>query len=295
MTEVTPHSAEVDAHTGTSTTGHEWDGIKELNTPLPRWWLWTFYACIVWAIGYWIVYPAWPGLTGFTDGAFGWHARSAVMQDLDGLKQIRAPGAAKLQAASLADIEKNPELLGIARAMAAPVFANNCAPCHGAGAQGAKGYPNLNDDDWLWGGKLEDIQQTLQHGIRWDADKDTRLSAMPAFGKDGILKADEISATADYVRSLSGLPVAKGAALDKGAKIFAENCAACHGETGTGNQEMGAPNLTDKVWLYGSDKSVIVERINLGGGGIMPAWGAKLDPLTIKALTVYIHTLGGGK
>lgn len=295
MSEVTQHATDVDAHTGTATTGHEWDGIKELNTPLPRWWLWTFYATIVWAVGYWIVYPAWPGITGFTQGAFGWNARSAVVQDLDGLKAIRAPGAAKLQAASLADIEKNPELLGIARAMAAPAFANNCAPCHGAGAQGAKGYPNLNDDDWLWGGTLDDIQQTLQHGIRWDSDKDTRMSAMPSFGKDGILKPDEISATADYVRSLSGLPVEKGAPLEKGAKIFAENCAACHGEKGTGNAEMGAPNLTDKVWLYGSDKATIVERINQGGGGMMPAWSGKLDPLTIKALTVYVHSLGGGK
>ncbi len=121
------------------------------------------------------------------------------------------------------------------------------------------------------------------------------MSAMPSFGKDGILKPDEISATADYVRSLSGLPVEKGAPLEKGAKIFAENCAACHGEKGTGNAEMGAPNLTDKVWLYGSDKATIVERINQGGGGMMPAWSGKLDPLTIKALTVYVHSLGGGK
>jgi cytochrome c oxidase cbb3-type subunit 3 len=285
----------IDPHTGTSTTGHEWDGIQELNTPLPRWWLWTFYACIIWSLGYWVVYPAWPGITGWTNGAFGWNSRSAVVQDLDGLKQIRGPGAAKLAAASLADIEKNPELLAIARATAAPAFANNCAPCHGAGAQGAKGYPNLNDDDWVWGGKLDDIQTTLLHGARWDQDPQTRASAMPAFGKDGILKADEISITADFVRSLSGLPVDKAANLAKGKEIFAANCAVCHGDAGAGNPELGAPNLTDKVWLYGSDRATIMERITLGGGGVMPAWSGRLDETTIKALTVYVHSLGGGK
>lgn len=295
MTEDTIHHTETDTHTGTTTTGHDWDGIKELNTPLPRWWLWTFYACIVWAMGYWVVYPAWPGISGFTEGMFGWHSRTTILQDLEGLKQIRAPGNAKLTQASLAEIEKSPELLGIARATAAPIFANNCAPCHGAGAAGAKGYPNLNDDDWLWGGKLEDIQLTLQHGIRWDADKDTRVSAMPAFGKDGILKPEEISATADFVRTLSGLSADKPENVAKGKAVFAENCAACHGETGLGNQELGAPNLADKVWLYGSDKASIVNRINMGGGGVMPAWSEKFDATAIKALTVYVHSLGGGK
>ena len=285
----------VDAQTGTPTTGHEWDGIAELNTPLPRWWLWTFYLTIVWAIGYWVVYPAWPGLTGFTTGTFGWNSRTEVAEQLADLQKLRGPGAAKLAAARLEDIEKTPELLGIARATGAAAFANNCAPCHGAGAQGAKGYPNLNDDDWLWGGKLADIQTTITHGVRWDADKQTRSSAMPSFGKDGTLKADEIANVAQFVRSLSGLPNEGNADLVKGKKIFAENCAVCHMEDGKGNQELGAPNLTDKIWLYGSDTASIVNRINVGGGGVMPAWGDRLDATTIKALTVYVHSLGGGK
>ena len=285
----------VDARTGTPTTGHEWDGIAELNTPLPRWWLWTFYATIIWSIGYWIVYPAWPGLTGWTNGVFGWNSRTAVVEDLLELKKMRAAGEAKLSAAKLEDIEKNPELLSIARAQGAAAFANNCAPCHGAGAQGAVGYPNLNDDEWLWGGKLADIQTTLEHGIRWDADKDTRSGAMPAFGKDGTLKADEIKNVAQYVRSLSGLPNEGGADLAKGKKVFADNCAACHGDDGKGNQELGAPNLTDKIWLYGNSTAAIENRITVGGGGQMPAWGDRLDPTTIKALTVYVHSLGGGK
>ena len=277
------------------TTGHEWDGIQELNNPLPRWWLWTFYACVLWAIGYWVVYPAIPLVSSFTQGTFGWHSRSAVVADLDGLKTLRAPMNAKIEAASLADIEKTPELLSFARAQGSAAFAVNCSPCHGAGAQGFKGYPNLNDDDWLWGGSLDAIYTTLQHGIRWDADKDTRSSMMPSFGKDGILKPAEISVVADYVRSLSGLSTDKDADLAAGQKIFADNCAACHGDKGEGNQEMGAPKLNDKIWLYGSDKSVIIERITLGGGGIMPAWGARLDNPTIKSLAVYVHTLGGGQ
>ncbi|MFO1116395.1 MAG: cytochrome-c oxidase, cbb3-type subunit III [Beijerinckiaceae bacterium] len=285
----------VDARTGTPTTGHEWDGIAELNTPLPRWWLWTFYLTILWSLGYWVVYPSWPGLTGWANGMFNWNSRVAVEQDIKDLQTLRKPNMDKLAAANLGDIEKNPELLAIARASGAAAFANNCAPCHGAGGQGAKGYPNLNDDDWLWGGKLADIQTTLQHGIRWDADKATRSSMMPAFGKDGTLKADEIANVAQYVRSLSGLPNEGNADLVKGKKLFADNCAACHAEDGKGNQELGAPNLTDKIWLYGSDTASIVNRINVGGGGVMPAWGDRLDPTTIKALTVYVHSLGGGK
>ncbi len=285
----------VDARTGTPTTGHEWDGIAELNTPLPRWWLWTFYLTILWSLAYWVVYPAWPGLSGWTNGMFGWNSRTEVAEQLQGLQDLRKPNMDKLAAAKLGDIEKNQELLAIARASGAAAFANNCAPCHGAGAQGAKGYPNLNDDDWLWGGKLEDIQATIQHGIRWDADKATRSGAMPAFGKDGTLKADEVKSVAQYTRSLSGLPNEGGADLAKGKKIFADNCAACHGDAGKGMPEVGAPNLTDKIWLYGSDTASVENRINVGGGGVMPAWADRLDANTIKALTVYVHSLGGGK
>ena len=285
----------VDARTGTPTTGHEWDGIAELNTPLPRWWLWTFYLTIVWSVAYWVVYPSWPGVSGWLNGVSGWNSRTAIVEDLQELKTMRAAGEAKLSAAKLEDIEKNPELLSIARAQGAAAFANNCAPCHGAGAQGAVGYPNLNDDEWLWGGKLADIQTTLQHGVRWDADKETRSGAMPAFGKDGTLKTDEVKNVAQFVRTLSGLPVEGGADVAKGKKVFADNCAACHGDDGKGNMELGAPNLTDKIWLYGSTTAAIENRINVGGGGVMPAWAGRLDPTTIKALTVYVHSLGGGK
>jgi cytochrome c oxidase cbb3-type subunit 3 len=289
------HTQHYDAKTGKTTTGHEWDGIMELNTPLPRWWLWTFYACILFAVGYWLLYPAWPLATGATQGLLGWHSRTAVTQELKGLVDLRAPSTAKLQAASLEDIEKTPDLLAIARAQGSALFANNCAPCHGAGGQGSKGFPNLNADRWLWGGKLAEIQTTITHGARWDADPDTHASLMPSFGRDGILKQDQIVATANFVRSLSGLPTQPGANLELGKKTFAENCAACHGDQGKGNKEMGAPNLTTKIWLYGSSFEDIVHRITVGGGGQMPAWGQKLSGEEIKALTVYVHSMGGGQ
>ena len=285
---------DVDALTGTATTGHEWDGLRELNTPLPRWWLWTFYATIVWAIGYWIVYPAWPLLTTSTEGAFGWHSRSAVVADLDQLKTLRGPMMDKLTKASVKEIANDPLLIDFARAQGRVAFADNCAPCHGAGGVGGKGYTDLNDDDWLWGGKLEDLEKTIRHGAR-AGDDDGRQGRMPAFGRDGLLKANEISAVADYTRSLSGLSVEKDADLALGKKVFADNCALCHGPEGRGNREVGAPNLTDKLWFYGSDKKIIMEGLQNGRGGVMPAWGGRLSDPTIKALTVYVHGLGGGE
>ena len=285
---------EIDALTGTATTGHDWDGIRELNTPLPRWWLWLFYICIVWSVGYWVVYPAWPLLTNSTQGIIGWHARSAVVDDLNALQAQRGPMMQQINTASVADIAGNPQLLDFSRAVGRVAFADNCAPCHGAGGGGTKGYPNLNDDDWLWGGKLADLEQTIRHGARSGDDKG-RIGNMPAFGRDGILKPNEISAVADFARTLSGLTPERGADLALGKKLFADNCAVCHGDAGKGNRELGAPNLTDKIWLYGSDKPTVVAGIQNGRGGVMPAWGERLPEPTIKALTVYVHTLGGGE
>jgi len=276
------------------TTGHEWDGIQELNTPLPRWWLWLFYATIIWSIAYWIVYPAWPLVTSYSRGLFDWNTRSAVATQLAALQAERGAMMTRLGAASLAEIEATPELLDFARALGRRAFADNCAPCHGAGGGGARGYPNLDDNKWLWGGKLDDIAQTIAHGAR-AGDDQGHQGSMPAFGRDGLLKPDEISTVADYVRSLSGLKTEPGADLARGAKIFADNCAVCHGPQGKGNREVGAPNLTDNIWLYASDKKTIMEGIINGRGGVMPAWAGKLDDVTIKALAVYVHTFGGGE
>jgi cytochrome c oxidase cbb3-type subunit 3 len=285
---------DIDPLTGTATTGHDWDGIHELNTPLPRWWLWTFYACIVWAIGYWVVYPAWPLLTNSTQGVFGWHTRSAVVTDLDELKLVRGPMMDKLTNVSVADIVKDPQLTDFARGLGRTAFGDNCAPCHGAGGGGAKGYPNLNDDDWLWGGKLASIEQTVRHGAR-SGDKDDHEGNMPAFGRESMLKPNQISATADFVRSLSGLAVEKGADLALGKQVFADSCAVCHGPEGKGNREVGAPNLTDKIWLYGPEKETIMQGIQNGRGGTMPAWQGRLSEPVLKALVVYGYSFGGGE
>jgi len=290
---MTDHS-DIDHVSGTSTTGHEWDGIKELNTPLPRWWLITFYLTIVWAIGYWVVYPAWPLLTTNTKGLFGYSTRADVAVELANLDKIRGEKMVALGAASLADIEKDPALLALARARGKTVFGDNCAPCHGSGATGSKGFPNLNDDDWLWGGTLDQIMQTIQYGARSGNSK-AHEGQMLAFGKEGVLKQDQVVTVANYVRSLSGLSTRPGYDAAAGAKIFADNCVACHGEKGQGNPELGAPNLTDKIWLYGSDEAILIETITNGRGGVMPAWEGRLDPAPIKAMAVYVHSLGGGK
>ena len=288
------HDDNFDEATGKTTTGHSWDGIKELNTPLPRWWVLTFYACILWSVGYWIVYPAWPLIWTYTKGVSQYSSRADVAVELANLEKIRGAKMVTLGEAPLADIEKDPGLLALARARGKAVFGDNCAPCHGSGAAGAKGYPNLNDDDWLWGGSLEQIQKTIQFGAR-SGNSEAHEGAMLAFGRDGTLKKPEIVTVANFVRSLSGLSTAQGYDAAAGQKLFADNCAACHGDAGKGNPEMGAPNLTDNIWLYGSDQATLIETITNGRSGVMPAWVGRLDPATIKALTVYVHSLGGGQ
>jgi cytochrome c oxidase cbb3-type subunit 3 len=285
---------DIDTATGVETTGHVWDGdLKELNKPLPRWWLYTFYACILWSIGYWVAYPAWPMLDDYSKGMLGYSARSDVTRQVEAGRAAQAGFRDKLEKATLADVRNDPELLRFATASGAAAFGTNCAPCHGRGAQGFSGYPNLNDDDWLWGGRIEDIHKTIEVGIRSD-HKDTRVSAMPRFGLDKILDGKQINDAAEHVLSLSG----KGAdpeAAARGATIFAEQCAACHGEKGTGNQELGAPNLADAIWLFGTGKADVVRSIETGRGGQMPAWKGRLDDVTIKALAVYVQSLGGAK
>ncbi|WP_284179564.1 cytochrome-c oxidase, cbb3-type subunit III [Rhabdaerophilum sp. SD176] len=289
------HEPDFDAVTGQSTTGHSWDGIRELNTPLPRWWLWTFYVTILWSIGYWLVYPAWPLISSHTTGFFGYSSRAAVTVEVQALEQRRDQQAAGLKTASLEEIKASPDLLRVALARGKASFAENCVGCHGQGGTGAPSYPNLTDDDWVWGGALKDIQTTIQHGIRWTQNADTRVGEMLAFGRQGMLKKDEIEQVVDFVRSLAKLEPAKGADLAAGKAVYDANCAACHGEAGKGNREVGAPDLTDAIWLYGSSREAMIESVHNGRAGIMPAWSSRLDPVTIKALTVYVHSLGGGQ
>jgi cytochrome c oxidase cbb3-type subunit 3 len=284
-----------EAATEPETTGHEWDGIHELNKPLPKWWLWTFYATIVWAIGYWLLMPAWPLVSTYTKGLLGYSQRGRVAEQLQAAKAAQAVYRQQIAKSDLDAITANPDLLSFALAGGEAAFGDNCAPCHGRGAQGGFGYPNLRDDDWLWGGTLAAIHQTITHGIRANDPKTRSPGAqMPAFGKMGVLQEPQIADVAEYVLSLSGRADDKEAA-ERGSKIFASTCAPCHGPEGKGNQAIGAPNLTDELWLYGGDKATIMNTIRGGRGGVMPAWGGRLDPETIKELAIYVHSLGGGQ
>lgn len=275
------------------TTGHEWDGIHELNKPLPKWWLYVFYATIVWSIGYWLLMPSWPLLSSYTKGWLGYSQRAKLAGQIDAARAEKAEYRAKIAASDLAAINADPELLRFALAGGEAAFGDNCAPCHGRGAQGAFGYPNLRDDSWLFSGTLEGIRQTILYGIRADHPK-THGGMMPGFGKTGLLPPDQIGDVADHVLSLSG-GAADPQAAARGAKIFAASCASCHGPEGKGNHELGAPDLTDQLWLYGGDKATIAATVNAGRAGVMPAWAHRLDPETIKELAIYVHALGGGE
>lgn len=283
---------ERDEHTGVETTGHEWDGIRELDNPLPRWWLWVWYASIAFSIVYWILMPAWPGITGYTRGILGHSDRANVAADLRELQGLRAARETELVNASLEQIEGNPALQAHALAVGQSVFGDNCATCHGVGGGGARGYPNLRDDVWLWGGSLPEIEHTIRVGIRAD-HAETRTSLMPSFGRDNILTASQISDMTEYVVALSGRPAdAQGVA--RATQLYADNCAACHGPSGVGMRETGAPNLTDREWLYGSDRASITGQIHNGRNGVMPSWEERFSPGVIKALAVYIHANAAG-
>lgn len=281
---------EIDQLSGVETTGHEWDGLKELNNPLPKWWLYIFYATIAWSLVYFVFYPSWPLVSTYTTGLLGYSQRAEALAAYEAGISERAQKGAGLEDATLEEIRSNPSLLEFAMANGRAAFGDNCAPCHGQGAVGAVGYPNLQDDDWLWGGTLEDIQFTITHGIRNETDE-ARFGDMPAFGRDQILTSAEIDTVADYVLSLSGT----GTATEEGQQLYVDNCAACHGDNGEGLVELGAPNLTDQIWLFGGTKEAIVYGITNGRGGVMPAMGQRLDPVTVKSLAVYVHSLGGGQ
>lgn len=288
-----PTKIEKDAVTGKMTTGHEWDGIKELNTPLPKWWLYVLYATIVWSILWAILYPSFPGFSGHFRGTLGWSMRSEITEQMAAARAEQAPFLDRIRAASLEQVRNDPELLSYAMAGGRVAFADNCAGCHGAGGQGARGgFPALVDDDWIWGGSLEAIQQTIVHGIRNTQDPDARLSQMPAYA--GVLTRPQINDVAEHVLSLSGRST-DAAAAGRGAAVFAENCVACHGEKGEGVRDVGGPALNDAIWLYGATKAEIAAQITNPRMGVMPAWGGRLDEATIRMLTVYVHTLGGGE
>lgn len=280
------------------TTGHEWDGIEELNTPLPRWWLWTFYATIVWGVAYTIAYPAWPLVSAATQGLFGLSpagdTRLAVAEDIARYDAANADIKARLVDAELTAIADDAELNGFAVNAGAAVFRTWCAQCHGSGAAGAVGYPNLLDNDWLWGGDIESIHLTITHGIRNDEDADARWSEMPRFGADELLEPAQIDEVVQYVLKLSGQEHDATLAA-AGETVYLDNCAACHMEDGSGDVYQGAPNLSDAIWLYGGDAAALTETVTNARFGVMPPWQARLSEDEIRAVALYVHQLGGGE
>lgn len=289
-----PTKPEKDAITGTEIRSHKWDGIQEMDNPLPRWWLYVLYATIAISIVYYVLYPAIPGLTGYTKGLLGYTERQALDAELAAHRQSQAGYFDRIAQATPAQIRADAELLNFALAGGKAAFADNCAPCHAAGGAGRAGYPNLADDDWLWGGSLDAIQRTLLHGVRWAQDDDTRVSEMPRFIADKILTKAQVADVTQYVLSLVNR-AEDPKAVARGAPIYAEQCVACHGAKGEGNQELGAPRLSNDIWLYQGTPEALAAQIGNPQHGVMPAWVDRLDESTIKMLTVYVHSLGGGQ
>jgi len=284
----------IDSATGTETVGHEWDGIEELDTPMPRWWLYTLYATIIFSIGYCIAYPAWPLINRATTGVLGWSSHQQLADELAVEGARKAPMRLALSRIAIERLPADSRLTKAAIEGGSAAFKVHCVQCHGSGAAGSKGYPNLNDDDWLWGGNIKDIHQTLVDGIRQPGNDQTRTSQMPAFGRSGILQPAQIDDTVSYVRLLARKEPANASAR-RGAQLFVDNCAACHGPDGKGLRLLGAPNLTDAIWLFGGDREALTQTIANSRYGVMPAWGQRLDPVTVKMLAAYVHSLGGGE
>jgi cytochrome c oxidase cbb3-type subunit 3 len=288
-----PTKIEKDSVTGHMTTGHDWDGLQELNRPLPKWWLYVLYASIAAAVVMCVLYPSVPGITGYWHGLLGYSQRDRVDQAVAEVAAQRAGAMDRIKALSFADIRKDPQLVEVAETAGRITFANNCQPCHGAGGGGNPGYPALAAGDWIWGGTLEAIQQTVTHGIR-STDPDARQSQMPRWGLDNMLTPEQIQQVADYVMTLFGTPV-QGADIAPGRKLFVDNCAVCHGEVGQGEREKGGPRLASRIHLHGDDRAAVVAQITNPKMGVMPNWNARLDEATIKSVVLYVHSLGGGE
>jgi cytochrome c oxidase cbb3-type subunit III len=282
---------------GHGTTGHSWDGIEEWNNPLPRWWVWTFYATIIWGIGYTIAYPAWPLISQATPGVLGFSTRANVQADIDRVTAQNAALTDRLEGIELASLSDDPDLAGFAVNKGAAIFRSHCSQCHGSGAAGAAGYPNLLDDDWLWGGTLDEIAYTITHGIRNEQSPETLWSQMPAFGE--ILAPEEIEQVVHHVRALSGQEH-DATLAGAGEQVYLDQCAACHMDDGSGDPFQGAPNLSDAIWLYGGDIDTLIETVTYSRFGVMPAWSEEFRPAQglsqaeINAVAAYVHQLGGG-
>ncbi|MGE3874672.1 MAG: cytochrome-c oxidase, cbb3-type subunit III [Parvibaculaceae bacterium] len=281
-----------DPITGRLTTGHEWNGIEELDTPVPRVVLFFLAVTALFAVGYWIAMPAWPLGTTYTKGVLGIDQRDIVTKQVEAAELARGAWMDKIGAADFATLKADPAVMQHVREAGRRLFADNCAVCHGVNATGGPGFPDLTAKSWLWGGAPEALAQTIAVGINSTND-DTRASQMLGFGATGTLNPKQVAQVVAYVRSLSAAAEADDAeTLKAGQEIFMANCVSCHGEDAKGSQDVGAPNLTDGTWIYGGDLDSVYHTVFAGRQGHMPHWNTRLSPSEIKLLALYVDTLG---
>lgn len=278
---------ERDKYTGYLTTGHEWNGIKELNTPVPRAVYFFLLITFLFSLVYWVLMPAWPLGVSYTAGFLGIDQRGVVQDSLRIAATDRSEWTKQVDDKSYREIQANPMLMSAARQTGRTLFGDNCSVCHGLDAKGGRGFPNLTTNSWLWGGDPETIAETIRVGIN-GPHLDSRSAQMPAFGRDQILDRADIDKVVAFVRSLSGLSTENAGDLNAGKEIFAANCAACHGDDAKGNSDAGAPDLTDKYWIYGGDMQTITNTVRNGRQGVMPSWESRLSPLERKILALYL-------
>lgn len=279
---------ERDPLTGHLTTGHEWNGITELNTRVPRV-IWFFIAVThIWALGVWILLPSFPLVTTYTKGILGLDDQETVEEKVAAAEAARAPWADRIAGMPLEEIRADPALMEVVGATGPALYGDNCAACHGPEGGGGPGFPSLIDAAWLWGGTDTDVLETIRVGVN-APHPETRVSQMPAFGRDGVLTRDEIRAVEAYVLSLSGKAGdADPAALDQGKTLFADNCAVCHGADGKGQIDVGAPNLADGFWIYGGDEASVFNSVVNGHQGFMPSWEGRLSLVDRKILALHV-------
>ena len=285
---------ERDPVSGRETTGHEWNGIKELDTPVPRGVLMFLIVTHIWAIAWWFFVPAWPLGTTYTKGLLGTDQKQAVEAQLVAAQGDRAAWLSRIETEPYDTILADEALMRTVRSTGRGLFGDNCAACHGRDGKGRANYPDLTDDDWLWGGGPELIEQTLRVGIN-TRHPESRIGQMPAFGRDQMLDREQVRTVAAYVYSLTHADYSTPENIDRieaGREVFLGTCAACHGENGNGNRDVGAPNLTDSYWIYGGDLGTIIASVHGGRQGHMPTWDERLTRAEIRTLALYVHDLG---
>ncbi|HLV82285.1 MAG TPA: cytochrome-c oxidase, cbb3-type subunit III [Devosia sp.] len=287
---------ERDKFSGQMTTGHEWNGIKELNTPVPRA-IWVFLVvATLFAVAWTVLNPSWPGINGYFRGLLGVDQRTQIAQIVQQAQMDRTTWTSRIDAEDFAAIQADEPLMNIVRETGQALFGDNCAACHGTNALGNPGFPNLVHAPLMWGDDPEIVAETISVGIN-GSSPDTRFAQMLAFGRDQMLDTADINTVVTYVQALSQPDVAAATAPDilaAGATIFADNCAACHGETAKGMTDTGAPDLTDDFWTYGSDRAAIRQSVYAGRTGVMPSWEGRLSPTEIKLLALYVLDLRAG-